>query len=138
ERDEARAVMLLDAFDDHPGKLVKPGEAKTFLDVRDDDLCTERRREVVVGILAGLVLGEIGGPDQLADVVERSLGPTEDRIRADRSRCRFSQVRRAERMHMRAWRAQAQLFEQGVLWRAELEQRPVTDKAEHAFEQRNP
>ena len=86
--------MFLDDVDDALIKLVFQSEIDPFFHVRDDDQRAHGRRQVVVRVAFEIhVLGKVFWLHQLADVVKIGADAAKSRIRADRFRSRFGQVR---------------------------------------------
>ena len=79
-----------DKIFDHLGESVLFGQVHALGDVRNDDFGRFLFRELVVGIDAALVFGEVAGVDELADVVVEGAGAHQLHLGSDfgRDLCR--------------------------------------------------
>ena len=77
------AVVLTDQVDDRGGQAVFLSQRRAVAHVRDEDLRRHLRLGVVVRVLAHLILLEVVGPLELADVVVVCAHSHEQRVRAD-------------------------------------------------------
>src|SRR5688572_10833690 len=136
--DGTRAVVFADEWDDASRKLVLLGQLESFHDMVADDRRAGRRLELVVRVTAlRLVLDEVLGLLQLADVVIERTDPREQPVRADRIGGALGEVRDGDRVRVRARRFEREAAQQRPVEVGPFEQREVRVDAGKLFGARN-
>ena len=129
----ARAVVLRDEGGDLVRQPYLARELEAVGDVAGDDARALLRPEAVVRVVAGLVLDEVFGRGQLADVVVEGADAREQGVGADGAASLFGELADGVRVLVRAGRAQGQLAEDGQVGVREFEQANVRQDAEERF-----
>ena len=103
----------------------------------DHDLRGERRLHSVVRVLPALVLDEVLGPLDLADVVVERRGVGEHGVGADRRAAALGQVGDHQRVLEGARRLEGEAAQQRQVGVGELDQRDVGGHRQQPLEQRH-
>lgn len=133
--DQAGAMVLLDKIDQLRAQLGPARDVDPFLDVVEDHQAAHRRLKVVVLVVRHhLVLGEILGLHQFADVMVIGADPHQKRVRADGIRRGPRQVTEDQAVMVRARRFESEAFQQGLRERIrKLQQAEIRQFTEKRF-----
>ena len=135
--DQLVAVMGDDRVADRLRQLVRSSQLEPGLDVVGHDQRRHPRRQVVVRIGAALVLDEVLGLRELADVVVVAAHARQQWVGADRLGRRLGEVRHGQRVLERARRLDRETLEQRQIGVRQLEQADVGDRPRHRFQHRH-
>ena len=130
------AVVLADQIDDRDGQPVFLPQRHAVAHVRDEDLRRHLRLGVVVRVLAHLVLLEVVGALELADVMIVCAHAHEQRVRSDGLRRGLGNVGDDDRVVIGARRLDHQPAQQRLVGVGQLQQLGGRHQVERGLQQR--
>ena len=113
ELDDSRAVVLGDDINHLGRQVIAPANRNTCLDMFQDDLGTEFRRDVLVDVRQfSSILTEKLWMQEFADVMVVSPNASHQPVRADTLSCACRKIGNVEAVMVGSWRAFEQLRQQ--------------------------